>query len=172
MGPMMRSLSASFKIADGLMPLVTADLSNEQAIWRTRDGKGPSISWSILHMLHYRYNIMGALGAGRPDPFKELGSKTADDGKNYPRIDDLAKRWTAVQGEFSAVLETVTDEALKKLVPGGPHGETQLLDTIAFFAWHEAYHMGVIGQLRKAQGLLGPAEKVMAAKERAASSHR
>lgn len=32
--------------------------------------------------------------------------------------------------------------------PGSPHGEKSVLQSLAFFVWHEAYHMGQIGALR------------------------
>ncbi len=37
-----------------------------------------------------------------------------------------------------------------------------LRDQVVFFAWHEGYHLGGLGQIRKALGLPGPAERVMA----------
>lgn len=170
MGPMMRSFAACFKTTDGLIPLVAGDLSNEQATWQSRDRQGPSISWIMLHLLHYRHSIMKLLGAERPDPYKEIGTQTASDGKNYPPIEDLVTQWNQVQGQLHQVLEGVTDEDLQKPMPSGPHGERKVLDTIAFLTWHEAYHLGALGQLRKEQGLPGPAEKVLAAMEAGAKA--
>ncbi|MBC7896238.1 MAG: hypothetical protein H7066_12560 [Cytophagaceae bacterium] len=43
------------------------------------------------------------------------------------------------------------------------HGETKIRDELAFLAWHEGYHVGVIGAIRTAAGLPGPAELARAA---------
>jgi len=37
-----------------------------------------------------------------------------------------------------------------------------IFDAVAFFTFHEAYHVGALGAIRKAMGLPGPAELVMA----------
>ena len=44
----------------------------------------------------------------------------------------------------------------------GWHAEQTLRDQLVFFFWHEGYHLGAVGQIRKALGLLGPAERIMA----------
>ena len=50
--------------------------------------------------------------------------------------------------------------------PGtGAHDEKSLRDQVTFLAWHEGYHMGALGALRKEMGYPGPAEKAMAARE-------
>lgn len=47
-------------------------------------------------------------------------------------------------------------------MPGaGPHDEKRILDTVLFFAWHEAYHVGGIGAIRKELGRKAIAELVM-----------
>ena len=35
---------------------------------------------------------------------------------------------------------------------GGPHDEKRILDTVLFLTWHEAYHIGAIGAIRREQG--------------------
>jgi hypothetical protein len=48
----------------------------------------------------------------------------------------------------------------------GIHGEASVRDKVAFLAWHEAYHVGVIGAARTAAGLPGPADLARAASAR------
>ena len=45
--------------------------------------------------------------------------------------------------------------------PGtGAHDERSLREQVIFFTWHEGYHLGALGALRKGIGYPGPAEKV------------
>ena len=46
--------------------------------------------------------------------------------------------------------------------PRDDHAGRPVLDAVAFFVFHEAYHMGALGAIRKGMGLPGPAELVMA----------
>lgn len=43
---------------------------------------------------------------------------------------------------------------------GGPHDEKRILDTVLFLTWHEAYHIGAIGAIRREQGRKAIAELV------------
>ena len=44
-------------------------------------------------------------------------------------------------------------------MPGaGPHDEKRILDTVLFLTWHEAYHIGAIGAIRREQGRKAIAE--------------
>jgi uncharacterized damage-inducible protein DinB len=58
----------------------------------------------------------------------------------------------------------VTEEALDAPVEG-VHDERTLRDKLAFLAFHEGYHLGAIGAMRKAMGHRGPAERIMAMEE-------
>jgi hypothetical protein len=42
----------------------------------------------------------------------------------------------------------------------GPHEERRILDTVLFLTWHEAYHIGAIGAIRREQGRKAIAELV------------
>jgi hypothetical protein len=44
--------------------------------------------------------------------------------------------------------------------PAGPHDEKRILDTVLFLTWHEAYHIGAIGAMRREQGRKAIAELV------------
>jgi uncharacterized damage-inducible protein DinB len=43
----------------------------------------------------------------------------------------------------------------------GGHDEKSVRDKVAFLVFHEGYHLGAIGAMRKAMGRPGPAERVM-----------
>ncbi len=159
-----QTLLGTFGMTDFLMPLVLEDLTDEQARRRARDGAGPSVTWLVGHLLHYRYYLLGVLGREVESPFGEVFTEAATDGSGYPTVDALLTRWSDVATVFRDALLSKSEEEWD--APGeGSNDDKTLRDQLVFFAWHEGYHMGMIGANRKALGLLGPAEKVMAMRE-------
>ena len=159
-----KTLMGTFGTTDYLIPLVLEDLSDDDAKKRSRDGEGPSIVWIIGHLLHYRYYVMSLLDHERVDPHGETFTQTASDGSDYPTIGVLQEQWGALGSDFHAALMSQSEEHWDA-VGTGAHEERSLRDQVIFFAWHEGYHMGALGALRKEMGYPGPAEKVMAARE-------
>ena len=154
MGPMARPIAESYHVGNFIVNLVTSDLTEEQARRRSRGGEGGSISWIIGHLLHYRCQTMELLGKRVENPYEEqFGSKGADDGASYPPVAELVEQWGRIAGELDEVLEKVTDDQLMGPIEGSPHGEKKVLDTVSFFAWHESYHFGALGVIRRELGL-------------------
>lgn len=159
-----QTLMGIFGTTDFLVPLVLEDLSEEEARLRSRDGAGPSITWSIGHLLHYRYYLLGMLGAPRDNPHGDTFSESATDGDGYPAMAELESEWGDVAKAFRDALSSKTEEEWS--APGtGWHDEKSLRDQVTFLAWHEGYHLGAVGVMRKEMGYLGTAEKVRAKRE-------
>ena len=159
-----KTLMGTFGMTDFLVPLVLEDLSDEDARKRSRDGDGPSITWMIGHLMHYRCYVMSMLGDERVDPAGETFTQAATDGSDYPTTAELQEQWGALASDFQAALMSKTEDDWN--APGtGAHDEKSLRDQVTFLAWHEGYHMGALGALRKEMGYPGPAEKVMVARE-------
>ena len=163
---LLEPLAASVGTTNMLVPLVLSDLSDEQAHTRTRDGAGPSITWEMGHLIDYRCAMLKLLGAEREKPFAiDFGTSSATDGSDYPGVEDVRRVWGELQTALQTALENATEEAVRQPSgQGGPHGEQSVLDGLVFLTWHEAYHMGALGAIRKSLGLPGPAELVMAAR--------
>ncbi len=162
------TLMGLFGMTDFLMPLVLDDLSDEQARERSRGEEGPSIAWTVGHLLYYRVHVLKLLGEERENPYDEkFSDAAATDGSDYPSVAELSEAWSSVGDRFRTALTSKSEEELDFVSEGGAHDEKSLRDQIVFFAWHEGYHLGVLGAIRKSLGLLGPAEKVMASRESA-----
>jgi uncharacterized damage-inducible protein DinB len=162
-----QTLMGTFGMTDYLMPMVLEDLSDEDARRRARGDEGPSIAWTVGHLLHYRLHVMGLLGRpAQENPYAErFGKADATGGSDYPTVSELREQWDSVAQDLRALLDATSDEDFDKHGEG-PHAERSLRDQVTFFAWHEGYHMGAIGAQLKALGYLGPAEKVMAARSK------
>ncbi len=157
-----QTLAALFGTIDFLVPLVLDDLTEEQARARSREPEGPSIAWSLGHLLHFRSGALALLGAPEEDAYGErFASTAATDGEGYPSLGTLRSDWGRVSAALAAALGNVTEAALDAPA-AGPHDGKTVRDKLAFLAFHEGYHLGAIGALRKALGLPGPAELAMA----------
>lgn len=159
-----QTLMGTFGMTDFLVPLVLEDLSDEDARKRSRDGEGPSIAWTVGHLMHYRYYVMRMLGDERLDPAGETFTQAATDGSDYPTLGELQEQWGALGSDFQAALMSKTEDEWDTQGTG-THDERSLRDKVTFFAWHEGYHMGALGALRKEMGYPGPAEKARAARK-------
>ena len=95
----------------------------------------------------------------------KFGNAAATDGSDYPSVAELSEAWQSVADDFGEVLASKSEEEFDSVSEGGAHDERSLRDQVVFFAWHEGYHLGVVGSIRKSLGMLGPAEKVMALRE-------
>jgi uncharacterized damage-inducible protein DinB len=137
------------------------DLTDPDARARSRGGRGPSIAWTVGHLCHYKVKVLELLGQPRENPFAAQFEQTpASDGQDYPPLSDLAASFAALDGELCAALVSAGDR-LEAPMPGGePHDEKRILDTVLFLTWHEAYHIGAIGAIRREQGRQAIAELV------------
>jgi uncharacterized damage-inducible protein DinB len=160
-----KTLRTGFRTTHHVLTLALADLDDASARRRTRGTGGPSIAWTVGHLLDYRFQVMQLLGVDRESPYTtRFGRTAATSGDEYPDIASLREQWAAVHADLEAAFDNAASDLLDRPLPGsGAHGERSIRDTLAFLAWHEGYHTGVIGAARKAIGLPGPAELVAAA---------
>lgn len=162
-----RTLTGLFQTSDSMVPMVLDDLTEEQARARPRGEGGPSIAWSILHLLSCRGIMLRHCGVERDDPWAGYLQEPADDGSGYPSVRELISEWADLSEVFISTVSGLTEEALDTEVEDGWQPGQTLRELIGFLTWHEAYHMGAIGQIRKRLGLPGPAERMMAARTEA-----
>ena len=155
------SLAAVFGMTDFMVPMVLGDLAEEQARARPRGEGGPSIAWTVGHLLYCRISLLNRFGGQRENPYQtRFGNVAASDGSDYPSLDELRSAWDEVATDFSQALTGLTDEALDEVLTDGWYEGQTLRDQVVFLAWHEGYHFGAVGQIRKQLGLPGPAERV------------
>lgn len=159
---LLQTAAGNFGTGDMIMALVLGDIKDEQAVQRTRDSGGPSVSWHVLHMLAMRHVCIGLLG-GEPDTqFHGYIQESASDGSDYPSVTELAAHWEKSREKLGAALEAATEEAARATTNFFGDPNKPVIDALSFLSFHEAYHIGALGAIRKEIGLAGPAELVMA----------
>jgi uncharacterized damage-inducible protein DinB len=162
MDTLVRPIVGLYGLSNNMLATSIRDLSDRDAKTRARGGTGPSIAWTIGHLCHFKILVLGLLGQTRENPFASTFANTpASDGADYASLAELAATFTQLNTELCAALATSAARLDAPMPGAGPHDEKKVLDTVLFFAWHEAYHIGSIGAMRKEQGRKGLADLVM-----------
>jgi hypothetical protein len=161
MDALIRPILALHGVSNNILATGIGDLTDQSAKARSRGGAGPSIAWTIGHLCHYKITMLGLLGRPRENPFTAQFEHTpASDGSDYPPLADLAASYASLSGDVCAALASSGDRLEAPMPGGGPHDEKRILDTVLFLTWHEAYHIGAIGAIRREQGRRAIAELV------------
>jgi hypothetical protein len=168
MNELKRPIIAGFDTANFTVNLQLDDLSNADAVRRARGDSGSSISWIIGHLLDSRCTALQACGVEQPNPYAKRFSfrSPATDGSDYPDIAELHRDWNALHEKLRETLVNLDDERLlSESSVANPHEDPSLAVALAFYAWHEAYHIGVMGLLRVQWGQRHTHELAMEALE-------
>ena len=153
MDALTRPIIALHGVSSSLLATGIKDLTDQHAKMRSRAGTGPSIAWTIGHLCHYKIKMLNLLGQSRENPFAAKFEHTAaTDGADYPALADLAASYAALGADLTAALAASGDRLEAPMPGSGPHNEKRILDTVLFLTWHEAYHIGAIGAIRREQG--------------------
>jgi uncharacterized damage-inducible protein DinB len=125
-------------------------------------GGGNPINWILGHVLNARGELLGVLG-GAPvmteaeaAPYKRGGEPDLDALAALP-LSALAARFHASQEGVVSGIQALEDDALAAPAPFSPVGnKDETLGTlIAGLVFHESYHLGQIGLLRRLLGKPG-----------------
>jgi hypothetical protein len=149
---------ALYRLSNGILTTSLGDLSNDDARVRSRGGTGPSIAWTIGHLCHFKIQTLELLGQHRDNPFASTFEGGATDGRVYPPLADLAAAFSTLTDDVCASLASAASRLGAPMPGAGLHGEKRIRDTVLFFAWHEAYHIGGLGAIRREQGRVEIAE--------------
>ena len=125
-------------------------------------GTTNSLAWIAGHVLQSRARLHKLAGEKVEVPWRELFRPEGlpPDPSGYPSAAELVERWQAVTEallrRLDALDEGVLTAAPQLRVPSNDH---TLIGAIAFAAYHEAYHVGQMGYLRRWHGLTSLVER-------------
>ena len=161
MDALIRPIIALHGVSNSILATGIGDLTDHDAKTRSRGGAGPSIAWTIGHLCHYKVKVLELLGQPRENAFAAQFEHTpATDGSDYPSLANLAASFSALNADVCTALAASVDRLDAPMPDAGPHDEKRVLDTVLFLTWHEAYHIGAIGAIRREQGRKAIAELV------------
>jgi uncharacterized damage-inducible protein DinB len=143
-----------FDATDRLIRATLKDLPAE-AFWKQPAEGSNSIGWVIGHITQSRAGLLTRIGepvdTGWGDLFKRGAEKR--DPSGYPAADELKRAGIDITSRLRGKLERLTEKDLQ-----APVAELQRLnvntvaEALAFFAFHESYHVGQLGYIRKQLG--------------------
>ena len=150
-------LTRQFRVALYTIEKNVAGVSDEESTTPPASG-GSSLNWVVGHTLSSRNKLFEILGLDPvwTDARQELYSRASDgtpEAEKAVPMSELLDVLARSQETLVTALETTTEEKWNEPLeePGAPLGRT-VHDAAVFFAFHEAYHAGQTGVLRRATG--------------------
>ncbi len=132
-------------------------LSQEKLHRLPSDHSNPMI-WVAGHILNSRVNLARYLGAEAHCLWSELFKRSSrlQPASAYPALDELLECWKTTNSALKARFRELTPEELSGPSPSQRSVEVDTLGSgISFLIWHESYHIGQMGYLRKWLGYEG-----------------
>jgi uncharacterized damage-inducible protein DinB len=151
---MLQPLALIFKLNNNLIARSLDGLADEE-MWRQLSGSGNPIAWILGHLTETRAGLLSEMGASFDCGWSRVfqrGSMLADRGR-YPSRDVIQGAWNATHAAMRDAFGAVTPDRLSTPVTRRPIPAVETLaDLIAFCGFHESYHVGQIGFIRKQLG--------------------
>ena len=109
------------------------------------------LMWVAGHLVVHRGAILNYLGGEWKAPWSDLFKRGAQrsDNDQYPPIDEIKSAWQDVSRELFARLANPPGELSNPAPKGPPSFDGKLSGSVAFFAFHETYHVGQVSYLKK-----------------------
>jgi hypothetical protein len=117
-----------------------AGLTPKQAAWT--DGKNHSVGQLVQHLFYWNNSNLARFKGEHPQDAADNNDTFKFDPKDW---DATQKKFDDVMKQLEDVVQSADDATLAKMAP-----------TIARIAQHNAYHLGEIVMVRKAQGAWNP----------------
>jgi len=137
-----------FKFQGGIYQNALEDLTEELALKRPSN-KSNHANWLLGHILHCRYMLANMIGAKAENPFDEVYCDAIENG-DYPTVEKVFAQFPIISEKVLDRLSGLTDSELDAKPA---HDKPALADIVSFFVYHEAYHIGQLGYVRKLIGL-------------------
>jgi hypothetical protein len=153
------SMAKLFDIDAKVLGMNTEGVSHEESLVEPRPA-GNCLNWIAGHIVASRGEILKLVGeepvwdAAAARPY-ERGAKPPLDPGSLQNLDRILADFARAQELIVAGLARLTPDDLAASAGEGPLGEMTVGMKIAFLQFHEAYHLGQIGLLRRIVGKEG-----------------
>jgi hypothetical protein len=145
------NIAGMFKTNSDIVNKAIADVTPEH--WFQKPGEDSNhLMWVMGHLVVHRGRALKTLGVSWNNPWSTLfdrGAERVADAE-YPSIDEVRNAWIDVSAELSSALRQPRADILARPAHAGPPSfDGKVSGIVAFFAYHEAYHVGQVSYLRK-----------------------
>lgn len=149
-----QSISGQFDVHARVLRSILKDITHEQSL-QAPPGGGNCANWVLAHIVHHRNHIHRLVGipiaheASADERFGRGGTPTTNAAQALQWNDVIA----AFEGSQTALTERLKAISSNELAAADGKGTVE--DTLRFLLFHEAYHIGQLGILRRMLGLPG-----------------
>ena len=153
------TLQAQFSMSAYVLQKNLQGITHEESVRQFESG-GNYINWILGHIVRTRVEVLPLIGVESPYSLDDFGlyrgNPDAVDASELS-LDDLVEHFEVLQGLLDDGLSALTAENLSDPAPVSPTGnpDETMGTLLATIAYHEAYHAGQIGTLRRAIGRPG-----------------
>jgi uncharacterized damage-inducible protein DinB len=125
-------------------------------LWLSRPGDSSNhLTWITGHVVVHRARISKLLGSTWSAPWEALFVRGAalEESAKYPSPSELQQAWKQVSEGLATSLSNASPETLSKpLNNPSPSLDGTVGGLVAFLCFHETYHVGQMGFLKKLLG--------------------
>ncbi len=153
-------LAKQFRFTSHVVGLNLEGMTEEQALACPPRG-GSSANWILGHILtgrngvHFLLGLEPALSHDQAVPYQR-GSATTHLSRPALSLAELLAAFTASRDRVAAAIGTLTEDRLAQVVDlPPPLGRCTVAEGLGLLQFHEAYHAGQLGVLRRLAGLPG-----------------
>jgi len=152
-------LAHLYGLNDWLLHRLVADFTD--ADWRVRDAAGHTPRWVLGHLATYRLRVADLMGlTAEPAAWTDAFVRGTSDADVPAEIDleQVVRAFHEAQRRMVDRWEHLDSDQLA--MPAGrtlPDGSDTVGGALRFLAWHETYHLGQLGLLRRLAGKPGVA---------------
>jgi hypothetical protein len=153
------TLAQQFRFHERFLSLLAGDFDAPAWDFRPANTSGNTAHWLLGHLLDTRFQLLERLGVPVPiEPWQSEYRMGAKPGPELPGPTpvELLQRFGAAGESLARSIDSLSEAELaadwgKKI----PNGGTSVLDALRFYHFHETYHLGQIGLLRRQMGRPG-----------------
>jgi hypothetical protein len=156
-----KTLAYQLELSSKLLEMNTGDVSHEESLVTPPKG-GSCLNQVVGHLTRTRNMALGTMGQKSPYPMEDFDPYDDRTGVPFGRanalpLDELRRRFKAMQQPLVSAIEGMSPEVLASRPPRkftGDPNET-VGSNLATFVFHECYHVGQTGVLRRVAGKPG-----------------
>jgi uncharacterized damage-inducible protein DinB len=147
-----------FKLNNNMVDRSLEGISDEE-FWQVAPGGGNPLGWLLGHVAHTRGQILTQIGHPHDSGLGPLFARGAAlrDRSEYPSRTAVENAWKESRSRMRDGFASITPERLAGPPPAGSKlpGADTLAGYLAFLAFHESYHVGQMGYVRRRLGHAG-----------------
>ena len=151
MDPVMEGVMQGLELNSQLYKGALAGLSREQLNRRCGPDSSPVI-WLAGHLVSGRYGMAELSGMDGGAPWQDLFKRHSKivEPASYPEVAEIEEAWLGISERLTRRLRSLTNAKLDSPSPRTfPVVDKSVRGGLAFLVWHETYHVGQMGFVRK-----------------------